>query len=574
MARNRPLISTLVALFCLYGVLVAGTAWEQSRGRHMTLQMASLAIERQAAAISEEIDRALLSLDLMLMDAATVLADGTMADAQRALRRHVPYVPSGTHVGFYDAAGRLADGGRPAAQRPPDISQSAYYRRHRDDGVLAITLRQQMPAGDGVTLGLSRAVVDDRGTFQGVLVAIVDSEVAAGFAAEQLDPLTPACILITDGTATDALPGSQGCSPTAQAMAPAHGRGTDSIVANDHVARFGTVTDVDPERLVALHSMRSFPLAVLLSRSLAEVMAPWRERAIVWGMALAASGIALVIFAGWVVVLERSRMRLSLKVREEEITRRQAEEANRLKSQFLSKMSHEFRTPLNAILGFAEMIKGQILGPLENQKYIEYANDIYFSGAHLLSIVNDFLELSRIEAGRVELAPEVLHVRSEVAMVLRMIKQKAEAKGVQVRFESIPGDALAVADQRALRQILLNLVSNAVKFTGAGGRIDIELDQGAGDCDHIRVRDTGCGVPAAQLHRIMQPFEQVRGEGGPSAEGTGLGLPIVKSLVELHGGSFVLASEVGVGTTATVILPRPAANSDVSVFPELTRASA
>ncbi len=571
MSRNKPLISTIIALFFLYGLLAAGAAWEQSRSRRDSLRSAQLSIERQAAAIGNAVDRALLSVDLMLMDAVTAMAGSDPSAAEAAIRRHVPYAVPGTQTGIYDGEGRLIAGGRAMMLRPAGIAETAYYHRHRYDGVRSATVHLLSPRGILAGLGQSRSVVDDRGGFLGVIVAMIDGDFLAGLVSEHLESTTRVCVFLTGAESAVQMPGPD-CGIGLPELEGTRGAMADETALGGGIGQFGTVTDVTSDRIVSLHGLRSFPLTLHLSKDLEAVLAVWRDRATVWAIAVAVSGLLLVVFAGWIAVLERARMRLAARFHEEELARRQAQESDKLKSQFISKMSHEFRTPLNAILGFAQVIKDQLIGPLQNRKYVEYANDIYISGEHMLSLVNDFLELSKIEAGRMQLKPQYLSVRSEVSAVLRMVGPKADAKGVSIYSESIVGEAHAVADQRALRQMLLNLVGNAIKFTEPGGRVDIELDQSDADYDRLCVRDTGCGVPDGQLDRIVRPFEQVNGSSDPASEGTGLGLPIVKSLAELHGGSFALTSEVGIGTTATVSLPRQTVTPDAPEGPAAARA--
>ncbi len=571
MSRNKPLISTLIALFFLYGLLAAAATWEQFRSRRDALSAEQLAIERQAAAIGNAVDRALLSVDLMLTDAVSAMVDRGTPAAEAAIRRHVPYALPGTQTGIYDGEGRLIAGGRAMMLRPASIAETAYFHRHRYDGIRSATVHLLSPRSALAGLGQARSVVDDRGGFLGVIVAMIDGDVLAGLVSEHLESETRVCAFLTGAESAVRMPGPD-CGIGLPELERTRGTTADEAALGGGIGQFGTLTDMTPDRLVSLHGLRSFPLTLHLSKDLEVVLAGWRERATVWAIALAVSGLLLVGFAAWVAVLERARMRLATRFHEEELARRQAQESDKLKSQFISKMSHEFRTPLNAILGFAQVIKDELIGPLQNRKYLEYANDIHISGEHMLSLVNDFLELSKIEAGRMQLKLQYLSVRSEVAAVLRMVAPKADAKGVSIYSESIIGEAHTVADQRALRQMLLNLVGNAVKFTGPGGRVDIELDQSDADCDRLRVRDTGCGVPAGELDRIVRPFEQVNGSSDPSSEGTGLGLPIVKSLAELHGGSFALTSEVGVGTTATVTLPRQAVSPDAPEGPAVARA--
>ena len=240
---------------------------------------------------------------------------------------------------------------------------------------------------------------------------------------------------------------------------------------------------------------------------------------------------------------------------DEHEARLRAEEASRSKSAFLANMSHELRTPLNAILGFSEVILAETFGKIGSDRYVEYLKDIRISARHLLDLINDLLDLSRIEAGAVKLSDAWMGLADALEESAAMFRENCAAGGLELRVD-FPTEPLTIlADARALRQILINLLSNAVRHTPPGGTVSLgarkEADGGIG----IFVADTGVGIPAADLDRVLQPFEQARGDQGRSQDGTGLGLSIVKQLVELHGGELTLESEVGRGTTVTFTLP-------------------
>jgi signal transduction histidine kinase len=235
--------------------------------------------------------------------------------------------------------------------------------------------------------------------------------------------------------------------------------------------------------------------------------------------------------------------------------RDQADLANRAKSEFLANISHELRTPLNAVLGFSEIICNEMFGPLGATRYKEFAQDIHDSGMHLLSIINDILDLSRIEAGRLELHDETVSIGELFDAVQRIVRERVENAGLSITVEIPSGLPPIRADQRALKQILLNLLSNAVKFTPAGGRITLQATLEPDGGVAFRVRDTGIGIAAADLPKALEPFGQVDSSLARKYEGAGLGLPISRALVELHRGRFALASEPGIGTTVTFSLP-------------------
>ncbi|MFE1601468.1 PAS domain-containing sensor histidine kinase [Methylobacterium sp. ID0610] len=233
----------------------------------------------------------------------------------------------------------------------------------------------------------------------------------------------------------------------------------------------------------------------------------------------------------------------------------QAESANRSKSEFLANMSHELRTPLNAILGFAEVMQDEVFGQLGSEKYREYCSDIRSSGQYLLSVIDDILDMSRIEARRLTLVKQPVPVAVALERALKLIAEPARAKGLTLSVE-MNADAVVLADERALHQILVNLLQNAVKFTPEAGRVAVRTRRSL-DAVHIFVEDSGIGIPKAVLPKLGAPFEQVESNLSRSFKGSGLGLAISRSLTELHGGRLRIRSEVGVGTIVLVRLPQP-----------------
>jgi two-component system cell cycle sensor histidine kinase PleC len=235
--------------------------------------------------------------------------------------------------------------------------------------------------------------------------------------------------------------------------------------------------------------------------------------------------------------------------------RRRAEAANVSKSRFLATMSHELRTPLNAILGFSEVMKSELLGPIENDNYKEYAGNIHDSGRHLLQLINEILDLSRIEAGRYELHEEPVRLADVVEDCLRLLTLRAQSKGLHVALETEKGLGQLWADERAIRQVCLNLITNALKFTPRAGSITITIAATAEGGQMLSVKDTGPGIPKEEIPKVMQAFRQGSLAHQNAEGGTGLGLPIVQNLVTLHGGTFELRSELRKGTEAVVVLP-------------------
>ncbi|MDO8289555.1 MAG: ATP-binding protein [Parvibaculum sp.] len=233
-----------------------------------------------------------------------------------------------------------------------------------------------------------------------------------------------------------------------------------------------------------------------------------------------------------------------------------SEAANRAKNDFLAIMSHELRTPLNAIIGFSEIIANQMFGPVGQEKYADYAGDIRSSGTHLLSIINDILDISKAEAGKLSLEEEPIDPVDALNRSMHMFRQRASEIGVDLTFRVRDDIPWIIADPRLFNQVAINLTSNALKFTPEGGRVWIEIG-----LDHLgnfalSVKDTGIGIKHEDVKRIFEPFVQVENAMSRTHQGTGLGLPLVRKIMNLHGGTIELESTVGEGTTATATFPK------------------
>ncbi|HEX3755010.1 MAG TPA: ATP-binding protein [Rhizomicrobium sp.] len=261
---------------------------------------------------------------------------------------------------------------------------------------------------------------------------------------------------------------------------------------------------------------------------------------------------------------EDARLRFSVEdlagalaeARDEAVKKRfEAENANASKTAFLANMSHELRTPLNAVLGFSDLIAAQALGPGAMERYSEYAGDIHASGEHLLSLINDLLDVAKIEAGKMEIQPVPLDPVREIDHAVRLVAPRLAQKSQQLEVAAMPDLPLVMADERAFRQMLLNLLSNASKFTQPGGQIVVSCKADTGAGMEMCISDNGPGIPAEKLAHIFQPFSQIDNRYDREAGGTGLGLALVQGLAHLHGGKVWLESAPGGGVKAHLYFP-------------------
>jgi signal transduction histidine kinase len=255
-----------------------------------------------------------------------------------------------------------------------------------------------------------------------------------------------------------------------------------------------------------------------------------------------------------VVELETTKLELEAATGQMRMALDAAAAGSQAKSQFLATMSHELRTPLNAIIGFAEMQVMQVFGPLGDQRYHGYANDILASGKHLLGLINDVLDFAKLDVGHLELQEEDVDLAASIAECANMMARQAEAAGVRLDADPSAGLPRVRVDKRRLHQILLNLLSNAVKFTPRGGAVRVSAARGDGGLI-LTVADTGIGMAAEDIPKALERFGQIDSRLSRAYEGAGLGLPLAKQLVELHGGSLAIKSAPGRGTTVTITLP-------------------
>ncbi|MAU40108.1 MAG: hypothetical protein CMF31_00635 [Kordiimonas sp.] len=254
-------------------------------------------------------------------------------------------------------------------------------------------------------------------------------------------------------------------------------------------------------------------------------------------------------------ILHSQAMRMFELAENLKVARDMADEANRAKSEFLALMSHELRTPLNAIIGFSDLLAQEMLGPHSTAQYKEYSSDIHNAGQHLLQVINDILDLSKIEAGKMELHEEDVDLPETIRSVEQMVRPTANAKGLTITQHFSDDLPELYGDARAFKQMLLNLISNAIKFTPKGGDVDIYASHEEGGPLIITVKDSGIGIAEEDIPHIMEPFRQADTQFNRNTEGTGLGVTLVKKLTELHDGHMNICSELGLGTAVSLSFP-------------------
>jgi signal transduction histidine kinase len=244
---------------------------------------------------------------------------------------------------------------------------------------------------------------------------------------------------------------------------------------------------------------------------------------------------------------------------EEELrnAKRAAETANAHKSDFLARVSHEIRTPLNAIIGFSDMMASERFGPIGHPRYVEYANDIGRSGRHVLDIVNDLLDISKIEAGEMELDFTAVGLNESVSEAVALVQPHANSQRVIIRTSLSTAVPPVVADLRSIKQIALNILTNAIRFTPSGGQIVVSTSYEANGSVVLRIRDTGVGMTRSELEQAMKPFRQVTTGARKRGDGTGLGLPLTKAMVDANRASFAISSSPNQGTLVEVTFPSP-----------------
>ena len=577
--RSRIVALALVVCVALVTILAALLMFE----REASLRKADIETRLLARTLSEHAARSMETLDVLLLQVVSRIEERgamrrwTVGELHQLFHNYVANLPQVVNLGYVSAAGLLMATDESASPPAVDLSDRDHVAVHRSgpDAGLFIGAPILSRTKGRLLFAVSRRVSAADGSFDGVVRALIDPDHFRGFYDS----------VVTEQVHNVALWSDAG-TLLAFSSDLTRGRPRPEGMAGPEIFSLRPALEPGAARIVAIEDVPRWPLSVVAVADRAEVLAPWRRLAIELAClaALVMAGIgAVCLFAmraagreqramrrleaadaslrQRVEDLETIRMRLEDKSRElaslaagYAAARDQADAATRAKSEFLANMSHELRTPLNAVIGFSEVLCKEMFGPLGHAKYLEYARDIQASGMHLLELIGDVLDLSKIEAGKLELRRESVDLGELITSTARLIEPKAGESGLRLEVSLPPDLPLLRADRRAVRQMLINLLSNAIKFTPAGGSVRLAAFAEAGGVRFL-VSDTGIGIPEGELGKVLQPFEQASNVAGGGYGGTGLGLPLVKSLIEEHGGSLSIASRLGEGVTVSLHFP-------------------
>jgi len=570
-ANLRPeytIYGTSFALALTFFALFFQSAWGDYRH---TLKESYITAGSYNKILEEYVLRTLGAIDILLGAEAEHAklhpssAETSHADYDRRLVQATNAIPAVWGLVVLDKNGVVLAQSRPLPPPPEGYSQTPFFRAHRqgESEGLFIGAPFYSPSAERWFVGFSRRLSCSGGGFCGAILALVPPGFMKEFiAGMNVSPDSLFALIRSDGVVL--------ASEPPESLKPGEDLSGNSLFSRIiYLTESGVYETTDPAtgraRISGFRRLEAYPLVVAFSLDFHHALAGWREEQ-EWKLVFTLVGALLSLaMAQLLVRMIRARHRATEAARALE----NADLANLAKSEFLANMSHELRTPLNSVIGFAELLAKQSHGPLD-AKYLDYSQHIKESSIHLLSIINDILDLAKIESGRMELNQQNFDPRETIASSLLFVRERAREGNIAVSTEIADDLPLLFCDERRIKQVLINLLTNAVKFTPESGSVTVSAarddardDEGDNDGDNnggmtitITISDSGVGMTADDMKLAMEKFQQVDSALNRSYEGSGLGLPLVAGFVELHGGTLEMESTVGEGTTVRVRLPR------------------
>ncbi|WP_413207521.1 ATP-binding protein [Rhodospirillum sp. A1_3_36] len=558
---RRTLIGLASLVLLAFNSAIVGNLLNE---REQALQSARESARTIVAAVREQTSATVFRINVSLTDLASALspqADGALwadASSNALIKNQMALLPMVRAIVVTDASGRLIQDHNTPTPVGMDLSDRDYVIAHAKEGIKGLFIGRPMRGRSTGQwfLSMSRAIEGPDGTFQGVVAAVVDpSALGQAYAGMDLSEKGAITLFRTDGVLLTRAPDyqrfigtDQGTSSLFQTLVPS--------------ARKGVVLDalgIDGQnRIIAWSHLDDWPLVMTVSLDRQTLLSAWRHRIpyhIIAMTVVSAVILTLILLVGRQIsslnglVADLSRRENELIAANESITM-----ASRAKTQFLAKMSHELRPPLNAIIGFSDILTAGIHGPLMTRQK-KFVGDIHLSALQLLNLMNDILDVAKIESGSYALHDQTLNLSEILTAARRVVMGKIEEKQLELDSACVDPDCWVLGDERALNQIVLNLLSNAVKFTPEKGKITLSIVRNGEGGLILTVADTGIGIPQEHLDLVLCPFHQVDRSDTHRQDGTGLGLPLAKALVEKHGGTLQLESQLGRGTRVSVILP-------------------
>jgi two-component system cell cycle sensor histidine kinase PleC len=533
-------------------ILVGGTVFWVAFTRQEVLRDADTNLRFTSHLLAEVGASKLITVDKVLIGAAEVAAQHAgKGSLLTFLRRQITEAPTARALLVIGADGmsRVATN-LPDPFKPVDLSDRPYFQHHRDTPLSTLHVSGIIQSrNDGrKILVMSRRIETPDGSFAGIVAATVDLEhLASTLKAAAGHPNDAALLLSPDGTILARAPDHERHVGQSLTGFPAFERSRRETEGAGDV-----ISPLDGHRrLYAFYKSSQYPIIAVASHDHDVLLRDWRRNSVLFSaMAMAAA----MLIATLALMLAEQLKRMDKTLAELANSRHAADAANRAKSAFLANMSHELRTPLNAVIGFSDALITGFPGHSCHARCQDYLGHVRTSGRHLLALINDLLDLSKIEAGKADLEPSLVQLRLLIEECVQLIQPAAGFKEITVTAIGPDQDLMVVTDPRRLRQILLNLLSNAIKFTPKGGRIIVSAES---DSSHmtLTVNDTGIGMTEDEITVALTPFGQNSAELARENAGTGLGLPLSGHLAELLGGTLSIASIPGRGTTVTVILP-------------------